>query len=73
MIRGWGAERGLSASCFQSNHEGEIIDRLHDSRHAHDGVIINAGALTHYSYALYDAIVAVGGSYEGFLRSKKSD
>jgi 3-dehydroquinate dehydratase type II len=60
MIGQWGTERGMAVACFQSNHEGEIIDRLHDSRHAHDGIIINAGALTHYSYALHDAIVAVG-------------
>lgn len=59
LIGAWGADLGVSVSCFQSNHEGEIIDRLHDSRHAHDGVIINAGALTHYSYALHDAITAV--------------
>lgn len=44
---------------FQSNHEGDLIDRLHDSRDAFDGVIINAGALTHYSYALRDAISAI--------------
>lgn len=60
LLTGWGAERGIEVTCFQSNHEGEIIDRLHDSRHAHDGVVMNAGALTHYSYALHDAIVATG-------------
>ncbi len=58
-ITGWGAGLGIAVSCFQSNHEGEIIDRLHDSRHSQDGIIINAGALTHYSYSLHDAIVAV--------------
>lgn len=60
LIAGWGTERGIDIACFQSNHEGEIIDRLHDSRHAHDAVIINPGAFTHYSYAIHDAIVAVG-------------
>ena len=60
MITGWAADLGLEVSCFQSNHEGALIDRLHDSSHAHDGVVINAGALTHYSYALHDAIAAVG-------------
>ncbi len=59
LLTRWGTERGLDVACFQSNHEGEIIDRLHDSRHAHDGIIINAGALTHYSYALHDAIAAI--------------
>jgi len=59
LVTGWGADLGLGVSCFQSNHEGEIIDRLHAGRHAHDGIVINAGALTHYSYALHDAITAV--------------
>jgi 3-dehydroquinate dehydratase type II len=60
LITGWGTDLGMSISCFQSNHEGEIIDRLHDGRHAQDAIVINAGALTHYSYSLHDAIVAVG-------------
>jgi len=58
LVTEWGTDLGIEVTCFQSNHEGEIIDRLHAGRHAHDGVIINAGALTHYSYALHDAIVS---------------
>jgi 3-dehydroquinate dehydratase type II len=57
-LTSWGQARGIDVSCYQSNHEGAIIDRLHDARHSHDGLIINAGALTHYSYAIHDAIVA---------------
>ncbi len=44
---------------FQSNHEGEIIDFLHDERHWCDGVIINPAAFTHYSYAIRDAISSI--------------
>ena len=48
--------RGIAVECFQSNHEGAIIDKLHAARTTFDGVIINAGAYTHYSYAIHDAI-----------------
>ena len=44
---------------FQSNHEGAIIDRIHTAMGDSDGIIINPGAYTHYSYAILDAIKAV--------------
>jgi 3-dehydroquinate dehydratase-2 len=44
---------------IQSNHEGVIIDTVHDSIDKYDGIIINPGAFTHYSYAIRDAIAAV--------------
>ena len=50
---------GHSFKFFQSNHEGEIIDFIHDERHWADGIIINPAAFTHYSYAIRDAISSV--------------
>lgn len=47
---------GCEVSCFQSNHEGELIDAIHAARGKHDGIILNAGAYTHTSVALMDAI-----------------
>ena len=44
---------------FQSNHEGEIIDQIHKTINEFNGIIINAGALTHYSYAIRDAILSL--------------
>lgn len=48
-----------SVCAFQSNHEGAIIDRIHEARTTVDAIIINAGGLTHTSVALRDALVAV--------------
>ena len=45
---------------YQSNHEGDIIDCIHKNQKWAEGMIINAGALTHYSYSIRDAIEAVG-------------
>lgn len=52
-------ERGASLLTFQSNHEGAIIDFLHEHRKLANGIVLNAGALTHTSVALHDAIEAV--------------
>ena len=53
------AELGMVARCYQSNHEGSLIDFLHAERKWAQGVLLNAGALTHTSWALHDALSAV--------------
>jgi 3-dehydroquinate dehydratase-2 len=50
---------GIELSYFQSNHEGSIIDKIHEIGFEYDGIIINAGGLTHTSVALADALSAV--------------
>ena len=52
-------EMGLECEVFQSNHEGAIIDKLHPTLEGTDGIILNAGAYTHYSYAIRDALASV--------------
>lgn len=54
-----GTEMGLEVECFQSNHEGAIIDKIHETLTGFDGIVINPGAYTHYSYAILDALKAV--------------
>jgi len=49
----------VSLHYYQSNHEGDIIDKLHEIGFVYDGIILNAGAYTHYSYAIADAIAAI--------------
>lgn len=50
-------ELGVEATCFQSNHEGDLIKAIHKAAKTVDGIVINAGAYTHYSYALLDALL----------------
>ena len=58
-LKAYAEARGSTAECFQSNHEGAIIDAIHAADGVYDAIIINPGAFTHYSYALLDALKAV--------------
>ena len=58
-IKSYAKNAGFECDIFQSNHEGDLIDKIHSTLGVYDGVVLNAGALTHYSYALRDAIASV--------------
>lgn len=47
---------GWALDCYQSNHEGDLVDKIQQAIDRYDGILLNAGALTHYSYAIRDAI-----------------
>ena len=55
-----GAAHGLDVECFQSNHEGALVDAIHAARGKAVGIVLNAGAYTHTSVALHDAIKGAG-------------
>lgn len=58
-IKSFAKNASFECDIFQSNHEGDLIDKIHSTLGVYDGVVLNAGALTHYSYALRDAIASV--------------
>lgn len=55
-IEGYARELDLEVSFFQTNNEGEFVERLHRAREAVDGLVLNPGAWTHYSRAIRDAL-----------------
>ena len=72
QLKAYGDSKGAEISFYQSNHEGAIIDVIHQSKDDYEGVVINAGAYTHYSYAIRDAIEAVS-DYTPFVEVHMSD
>ena len=72
QIRDYADKAGCACEIFQSNWEGALVDKIHEAKDVFDGAVINAGALTHYSYALRDcdflpADSLCRGSYEQYL------
>ncbi|MCH5190739.1 MAG: type II 3-dehydroquinate dehydratase [Oscillospiraceae bacterium] len=58
-IEKWAKELGCEVECFQSNHEGDIVDKIQASYGKFDGIVINPAAYTHTSVAILDALKAV--------------
>ena len=60
MIREKAAQTGCEIEIWQSNHEGAMIDKIQEAYYnGTDGIVINPGAYTHYSYAIHDALKSV--------------
>ncbi len=58
-LNGFAGKNGIVLEYFQSNNEGDIIDKIHAAANNFDYIIINPGALTHYSYSIHDALLSV--------------
>ncbi len=58
-IKAYAEDLGLECDFYQSNVEGELVSKIHSVLNDYDGCVLNAGAYTHYSYAIRDAISAV--------------
>lgn len=60
LIQQWAEDLGAETECFQSNHEGDIVDKIQAAYGVFDGIVINPAAYTHTSVAILDALKAVG-------------
>ena len=60
-VREVAASHGLDVEHVQSNHEGDVVDAIHEARGSCAAIIINAGALTHYAWSVHDALAAFEG------------
>jgi 3-dehydroquinate dehydratase-2 len=59
-VKGFAGELGMAVSFSQTNHEGDYCERLHRAGESADGLVLNPGAWTHYSYAIRDALEVAG-------------
>tara|TARA_B100000427_G_C15487130_1_gene585841 strand:+ start:132 stop:587 length:456 start_codon:yes stop_codon:yes gene_type:complete len=55
------SQHGITVEHLQSNHEGELVDAIHQAREKHAAIIINPGAFTHYAWAIHDALQTFDG------------
>ena len=60
LIEDYAAKNGFDVDCFQSNHEGALVDKIQEAYGNYDGIIFNPAAYTHSSVAIADAVKAVG-------------
>jgi 3-dehydroquinate dehydratase II len=62
-VRAWAGERGMRVGCFQTDHEGALLEHLHGLAGIVDGALVNAGAWTHYLWSMRDALEALGAPF----------
>ena len=60
LIEDYAAQNGFEVTCYQSNHEGDLVDKIQEAYGKFDGIIFNPAAYTHTSVAIADAVKAVG-------------
>lgn len=59
-VTDYSKQKGIEIECFQSNHEGDLVDKIQSAYNNADGIVINPAAYTHTSVAILDAVKAVG-------------